>query len=250
LITYSGSDINCDGRCCEHEDDPMALTSPYQDICRALATAGLSPRGGFEVQAADSVPPLADGRPARTVLLAGNAGPAMWKAFSRTEHHQPDPLDRWSRSILETIATCHDAGVVMPSDGPPFAPFQRWAMRAEPVYPSPLGILIHPRWGLWHGYRGALVFAKALSLPRREALENPCESCAERPCLTPCPVEAFARSQYRVDACAEHLQGPNSADCRIAGCLARRACPVGRDARYGPEQSSFHMASFLATGGV
>jgi hypothetical protein len=72
----------------------MTLTSVCQDICRALVTAGLSPRGGFEVQAADLVPPLADGRLARTVLLAGNAGPAMWEAFSQTEHHQPAPLDR------------------------------------------------------------------------------------------------------------------------------------------------------------
>jgi len=228
----------------------MTLTSAYQDICHALVTAGLSPRGGFEVQAADSVPPLADGRLARTVLIAGNAGPAMWETFSRAEHHQPEPLDRWSRTILETIAARHGAGVVMPSDGPPFAPFQRWAMRAEPVYPSPIGILIHPRWGLWHGYRGALVFAEPLSPPRREPLASPCESCAERPCLTACPVEAFTGSQYHFDACAEHLQGPNGADCRTGGCLARRACPVGRDAPYGLEQSSFHMASFLAIGGV
>jgi hypothetical protein len=228
----------------------MTLTSAYRDICRALAAAWLSARGGFEFQVADSVPPLTDGRPARTVLLAGNAGPGMWEAFSRAEHHQPNPLDRWSRAILETIAARHNGGVVMPSDGPPFAPFKRWAMRAEPVYPSPLGILIHPRWGLWHGYRGALIFAEALPQPRPETLANPCESCAERPCLTACPVEAFTGSQYRVDACAEHLRGENSANCQTAGCLARRACPVGRDTTYGPEQSSFHMASFLAYGDV
>lgn len=161
-----------------------------------------------------------------------------------------EPLDRWSRAILETIAARHGAGVVMPSDGPPFAPFQRWAMRAEPVYPSPLGILIHPRWGLWHGYRGALVFAETLSPPPREALASPCESCADRPCLTACPVEAFTGTQYHVDACAEHVRGPNGTDCRTAGCRARRACPVGRDAGYGAEQSAFHMASFLATEGL
>jgi hypothetical protein len=123
----------------------MTLTNAYHDICRELVTAGLSPRGSFEVLPTDLAPALADGRPARTVLLAGNAGPAMWKAFSRTEHHQPDSLDKWGRAILETIAVRHGAGVVMPSDGSPFAPFQRWAMRTEPVYPSPLGILIHPR---------------------------------------------------------------------------------------------------------
>ena len=39
-------------------------------------------------------------------------------------------------------------------------------MRAEAVAPSPLGILIHPDYGLWHAYRGALAFAERLALPR------------------------------------------------------------------------------------
>ena len=30
---------------------------------------------------------------------------------------------------------------------------------------SPLGILIHPDWGLWHSYRGALAFRERLDLP-------------------------------------------------------------------------------------
>jgi hypothetical protein len=110
----------------------MTLTSAYRDICRALAAAWLSARGGFEFQVADSVPPLTDGRPARTVLLAGNAGPGMWEAFSRAEHHQPNPLDRWSRAILETIAARHNGGVVMPSDGYPHPPemgFMAWISR-------------------------------------------------------------------------------------------------------------------------
>jgi hypothetical protein len=28
-------------------------------------------------------------------------------------------------------------------------------------------------------------------------------------------------------------------------CLARHACPVGRDYRYAPAQARFHMQSFL-----
>ena len=29
-------------------------------------------------------------------------------------------------------------------------------MRAEGLKPSPLGVLVHPDFGLWHGYRGAI----------------------------------------------------------------------------------------------
>ncbi len=51
------------------------------EIEQALQDAGLTPRGAFHPAAADGVPPLAADTPARTVVLAGNAGPQMWRAF-------------------------------------------------------------------------------------------------------------------------------------------------------------------------
>jgi hypothetical protein len=125
-------------------------------------------------------------------------------------------------------------------------PFQRWAQRAEPVFPSPIGMLIHPEHGLWHAYRGALAFAGEIAgLPPRGAAHSPCDSCADKPCLTTCPVGAFGPEGYDVPACAAHLRRPAGADCMGLGCRARRACPVGRQATYLPEQAAFHMAAFL-----
>jgi hypothetical protein len=225
----------------------------YSEIEAELVENGLIARGGFEVASADSVPAMPDGCRTRTVIMVGNAGTGMWEAFSRARPSppdpldSPDPLDRWSRSILDRIAAAHGAAVAMPSDGPPYAPFQRWAMRAEPVHPSPLGILIHPRWGLWHGYRGALLFAETFEVPEREIQASPCETCAERPCLSTCPVEAFTTAHYAVDACATFLEGEGGADCLAGGCLARRACPVGLDALTSEAQAAFHMTAFLAS---
>src|SRR5271166_4757675 len=76
--------------------------------------------------------------------------------------------------------------------GPPHFPFQQWVRRAEPVHPSPLGLLIHPIYGLWHSYRGALAFPEALDVPALEVAPSPCDSCAEKPCLGACPVGAFS----------------------------------------------------------
>jgi len=119
-------------------------------------------------------------------------------------------------------------------------------MVAEALHASPLGILIHPDYGLWHGYRGALLFSERLDLPPKDTRPSPCESCTDKPCLSACPVGAFKPDQYDIDACVEYLDTPPAADCREEGCRARRACPIGHDVAYEPNQASFHMTAFLS----
>jgi epoxyqueuosine reductase QueG len=118
-------------------------------------------------------------------------------------------------------------------------------MAAEPCHRSPLGLLVHPRYGLWHGYRGALLFATRLDLPQRVSAGSPCAACAGRPCLAACPARAFTAAGYDVAACARQLAGTPEPACMGIGCLARHACPVGSEHRYAPAQARFHMQSFL-----
>jgi hypothetical protein len=191
------------------------------------------------------------------VALAGPVGPSLWGPFTRGRRAEPDALDRWSERVLSAVAARFGAALALPWRGPPFAPFQRWARRAEPLHPSPLGILIHPRYGLWHAYRGALLFAARLPLvavatPPEDADAAPCRRCPARPCLSACPVGAFHEpadgtlAHYDAAACLAHLGSPAGVECRERGCLARRACPVGAESAYGADQQRFHMAAFLA----
>jgi hypothetical protein len=214
------------------------------EIEHALQGAGLTPRGAFHPAADDGVPPLAAAAPARTVVLAGNAGPQMWRAFDAARAASGMTLDTWSAQVLSELAARLDARAVFPFERP-YLPFQRWAMRAEACHPSPLGLLIHPDYGLWHGYRGALLFAAAIDLPPPDRRASPCAGCADRPCLTACPVGAFDSAGYDVPACARHLAGTPEPACMDIGCLARHACPIGRGFRYAPAQARFHMLSFL-----
>ena len=213
----------------------------------ALNQAGLTPRGAFHPDAEDSVPPLPDGRATVTVVLAGNAGPDMWRRFAaeRRAADEPDALDGWTKRVMAPLAAALGGHPLFPSDGPPYMPFQRWAQRAESVHPSPIGPLIHPDFGLWHAYRGAVIFAERFVLPLRDTRPSPCASCAERPCLATCPVGAMTTNGYDVAACATHLDTEDSGDCMARSCAARRACPVGRNYMYDPAQSCFHMAAFL-----
>jgi ferredoxin len=206
-----------------------------------IAEHGLSYRGAFHAEAGEA--------PAETLVLVGFVGAENWSAFTispEAADSRLNPLDRWSTRVVSAIARSVGATPLFPFDGPPFLPFQRWAQKAEPVHPSPLGILIHPDWGLWHAYRGALAFAEHIDLPPPDLRPSPCDNCADRPCLSACPVGAFTSAGFAVSACAMHIAAPSGAECMNNGCLARRACPIGPAYRHVPRQARFHQRAFLA----
>jgi hypothetical protein len=213
------------------------------EVSLALAEHGLILRGGFHPDAEEGG--LLQG--AATVLIVGNAGGAMWEVFSPYVDGGRNPLDHWTKRVIDPIAEEVGASAIYPF-GPNAAPFQRWALRAETVYSSPLGILIHPEYGLWHAYRAALLFSERLDLPPRAEAASPCESCVEKPCLTACPVGAFSGTAYDIAACASHLAGFRQT-CLSVGCLARNACPVGDEWRYPEAQIRFHIAAFARSVG-
>ena len=220
-------------------------------IEEALAAHGLILRGGFLFSFGEDVPTGPSGLPARSVLLVGQAGAAPWPHFQRWREAQPDtlqnPLDAWSREVIGAVAAQFGARAVSPNDKP-YLPFQRWAMRAEGLKSSPLGILMHPEYGLWHAYRGALLFEHEIPI---QAPQNPihlCDLCAGKPCLNSCPVEAFSDGGFAYEACLSHVRGSAGATCREVGCIARNACPYGTDYRYPADEQAFHMASFAGSG--
>jgi len=195
-----------------------------------LAALGLACRGAFHPLPTDHVPPLEDGTEAGTMVMVGNIGPGFWtRVQAAPEGRGPDPLNRWSERVLADLA---DA-VLFPFGGPPHHPFQRWARRADPsLAVSPLGILIHPTFGLWHALRGALLFRDRLELPPGDPRPSPCESCAAKPCLRTCPVGAFKSGGYDVVSCRSYLATLSGQPCMIQGCQARLACPIGREHTY------------------
>ena len=220
----------------------------FDQLCRRVADVGLAVRGAFHPEPADLDRPLRP-PPAGTIVLLGFTGSLQWAHFARSPEARdglPHPLDRWSHRVIGSLARELDADDIYPS-GPALAalPFQRMAFRSEPVHQSPIGLLIHERWGLWHAYRGALVLPYALELPPPAPSVHPCVSCATKPCLSACPVRAFRPEGFDLDACVDHVLSDAGRECRERGCLARRACPVGTEFRYGEQQMQFHLRAFL-----
>jgi ferredoxin len=220
----------------------------FEQLRATLGVHGVFVRGSLSFSENEG-PLLSDGTTARSVILLGNIGGSIWPAFSTwldmpTNRTRNDPLDDWSKAIIRPAASELGATAYFPSD-PPWQPFQRWAMQAEGLKASPLGILIHPDYGLWHGYRGALGFADALEGIGEPLISPyPCDRCVEKPCLAACPAEAVTADGFDVPSCRSHLRTPEGqTGCMIGGCLARHACPVGAGYRYPAEQLAFHMAA-------
>ena len=229
------------------------LSCLTDEIEAVLAPYGLHPRGVARFADGAGGPLLDDGQAARVVLLIGNIGGSMWQAFSNWRALEgnracADPLDHWSKQVIGDLAAKTGATAYFPSN-PPYQPFQRWAMSAEGLRPSPLGILIHPEFGLWHGYRGALGFAEDI-FEREKASVNapphPCDDCTGRPCLAACPVAAVTADRFDVAACRQFLASEAGREgCMDKGCLARAACPVGSHYRYPEGQLRFHMKALV-----
>ena len=222
----------------------------YANISQALETKGMICRGGFHPTDADLIPGDVE-----TCILVGNAGAQFWRAFSEERPAGSDPVEAWTRGVLEQISADLGAEVLLPFVGPPFLPFLEWAKRSDPVTESPVGPLIHPVYGLWHAYRGMLLFREKIDLPeipsRTQDAQglSTCETCADQPCLRACPVNAVSGKIFDVAACVGFVKSPEGSDCLSNGCRARRACPIGKGYVYEPAQALHHMQGFLDTFG-
>ncbi len=210
------------------------------DIDSAAAETALEAFGAFHAEPGDALPEWCG-----TLVLLAPREPGFWPAFTASREYRdgrPDPLDRWSERVIGGLARAFEAEALFPFGGPPYRPFLRWAERSGRAWPSPVGLLVHDTAGLMVSYRGALALAGRLALPTPPA--RPCESCAEKPCLSACPADALTAKGYDVPACKAYLETSAGSACHDGGCAVRRACPVS--ARHGrrAEQSAFHMRAF------
>lgn len=186
-----------------------------------------------------------DGLPDRvqSLVLLGPDEPDFWSRFSTSDEARdsaPDPLDRWSRRVIGQMACKIGGKAYFPFGGPPWRPFLDWALRSGRCWSSPVGLLVHDEAGLFVSFRGAIGIDEEIA---SDAGQNPCETCADRPCITACPVGALGPEAYDVPACKGWLSTGPGAVCMTGGCLVRRSCPVGAGRRLAA-QSAFHMEAF------
>lgn len=215
-----------------------------EPIAKALQTHGLQVFGLVQSeQAAALGAPLPQG--IATLVLIGPQGRAFWPVMTASAEWRdgrPDPVDRWSRRVIGTMACGLGAKAYFPFSGPPFHPFIAWARASGRAFTSPVRLLVHDHAGLMVSYRGALGLRQRLDLAK--AAPSPCDQCLDKPCLSSCPIQALGQGGYDVPACRSFVAEGGA--CAQGGCLVRRACP--RSAGYGrlEPQSAYHMRQFIS----
>ncbi|MGZ2256299.1 ferredoxin [Roseobacter sp. A03A-229] len=182
-----------------------------------------------------------------TGLVMIGATAELWPVFTASAEYRDgraDPLDRWSKRVIGALAAQVGARTAYPSDGPPYLPFIAWALQTGRFFQSPTGMMVHDTAGLMISIRGALLFDTPL-LTEAPTQTSPCDSCADTPCVSACPVGALsAEEAYDVPRCKGFLETTEGADCMTQGCRVRRACPVSAQFDRPPAQSAFHMRAF------
>lgn len=210
------------------------------DVAAAARTEALAVLGALSCRGDAAVP-----NGAKTLILLGPNEPGFWSHVTRQPEFadgSPDPIDRWSRRVIDAMAKALGGQAIFPFGGPPYAPFQRWAMESGRAWPSPVGLLVHDMAGLWISYRGAIALPVDLDLPVPPV--RPCDTCSDKPCLSACPVGALNGEGYDLPACHAFLDGAGRTSCMETGCQVRKSCPAGADYARLPAQSAYHMRQF------
>lgn len=218
----------------------MSLKSQlYDRLADSAVQSCLVISGAFHPAPSDNLAPF------ETLFLLSPQGPGFWEHMSDQPEYrdgQADPIDRWSRRVILELAIAFEGQAFFPFGGPPYHPFQTWALRSGRAWSSPVQLLVHEQAGLMISYRGAIAIKNRVALP--DAGQSPCETCKDRPCLTACPVGALADSGYNLEECHQFLDSEDGNPCMALGCAVRRSCPLSEKFGRNPLQSAHHMKAF------
>lgn len=177
----------------------------------------------------------------RQLILFGHAGRRLWECVQASGIGGEHPIDHYSIRTVEQWFAEHLPSqrycFLYPGDAP--IGLQALGTLAGWHHPSPFRIGVNADWGSWFAYRAAVLadtdFAPSPPVDRG----NPCLSCRDQPCLAACPAGARADGQIAIEDCVT-VRLRTGSPCALQ-CLARNACPVGREHRYDDAQTEHSM---------
>ena len=179
------------------------------------------------------------------LVLIGNGGGSIWHALQAAQIDDPDPMDTFSQQVvnqfIEEYLDNAPSQILYP--GSTNVSLIRLGSLAGWSHPSPLGLGINSKYGLWFAYRA--LFVTTADIPPTALVSDevtpasPCESCVDKPCISACPAGAVNSAEpFNIASCYGHRLAARSS-CADR-CLSRLACPIGAEHRYPLPQIQYH----------
>ena len=160
------------------------------------------------------------------------------------------PIDAYACRVITEILEEDLKGqrfeIIYPAGhtGHPFYGLQDLGVVAGWHHTSPFLVGINPVWGSWYAYRAVVLTNSHYQPASMPASPSPCSACRTDDCVVACPVGAVSRDGFDMETCLQYRQTDGS-HCQDK-CLARMACPVGREHRYRQPQMSYHYHRSLS----
>lgn len=225
----------------------MSITEDqFRKHIQVLASKGLNIFGSIEVS---SLPEeLRDELPLPIenmghLCLIGSGGPLMWTNIKAPHNHESNPVDTYVETCVNDFAKSvfgETAPVILYPRSDLIFPLQQLGRLMGLAKKTPLGIDLHQQFGLWFAYRSLLWSIEDLPLVQPTQWASPCDTCADKPCISSCPAQAVTAEGFKGKNCAQHrmISGSSCAD----KCFSRLACPYQANQRYTDEQLRYHMS--------
>lgn len=186
----------------------------------------------------------------QSILLIGNAGDDLWQQMPDNYLQRDNPVDDYSREtisnvLLQELPAAHFS-FLFPGDDPAAVPsLQKLGEIAGWHNPSPLGLGINQRHGVWFGYRAVVAVSAALAGDVFARQPSPCLTCSDTPCVSACPASALAPDRHPDLVSCVQFRMQHASPCAQT-CLARLSCPVATRWRYSDAQLSYYYQHSLA----
>ncbi|MBV1910562.1 MAG: hypothetical protein KUG78_14770 [Kangiellaceae bacterium] len=184
----------------------------------------------------------------RQLILLGHFGTRMWQQQNKESNKQPvtseDPIDNYSIQTVERVFSNKyphiKTQLIYPLKGKADTTIGLQQLGALVGWhsDSPLKVGINQHWGTWSAYRIAMLANSQFSVTVQQQATSPCISCQQKACISACPAQALEEKQFDLTACINYRKSDHSS-CKDR-CLARMACPIGKEHQYSVEQINYH----------
>lgn len=181
------------------------------------------------------------------LLLTGHGGRLFWEKLQEAGMETADPVDTFSTQLTQQFISDYLGNpphLLLYPSGDYLVPLTQLGEWAGWSHPSPIGQGISAEFGVWFAYRTAVLVNGNFPTTPRLQTNSPCQSCADKPCVTACPAGAVQADGFQMSPCINFRLRTHS-PCADR-CLARMACPVAPEHRYTLPQIQYHYGHSLA----